>query len=173
MSDLVGLMVLISLLKFWPATLMYLLMRERDDRLLSRETNKNFATTAATAEARQKDRWRKNIWKNENIKCFSISMCLHFLVFVIFFLATFHDARKQNVVNKEEEVVRSILWKLLNPKEKFPNMLAKAISIWGFESLEMSGGITFLYLGFCRQDLCLSWFPPFSRVFFIHIYPFQ
>ena len=55
--------------------------------------------------------------KNENI---SISMCLYFLVFVIYFLATFHDARKQNVVNKEQEVNRNILWKLLNPKEKFP-----------------------------------------------------
>ena len=164
MSDLVGLMVLISLLKFWPATLMYLLMRERDDRLLSRETNKNFAQQQWQQRLDRKTDGEKTSEKNENIKCFSISMCLHFLVFVIFFLATFHDARKQNVVNKEEEVVRSILWKLLNPKEKFPNMLVKAISIWGFESLEMSGGITFLYLGFCRQDLCQSWFPILSRV---------
>ena len=40
--------------------------------------------------------------------------------------------------------------------------LVKVISIWGFESLEMSGRITFLnLLGFCLQDLCPSWFPQF------------
>ena len=46
-------------------------------------------------------------------------------------------------------------------------LLLKVISIWGFESLEMSGRITFLnLLGFCLQDLCPSWFPQFPG----HIY---
>ena len=95
--------------------------------------------------------------KNENIKCFSISMCLHFLVFVIFFLATFHDARKQNVVNKEEEVVRSILWKLLNPKEKFPFCWRKQYQSEDLKVWRCQGGLLFSILDFVgRIYVCLD-----------------
>ena len=84
-------------------------------------------------------------------------MCLHFLVFVIFFLATFHDARKQNVVNKEEEVVRSILWKLLNPKEKFPFCWRKQYQSEDLKVWRCQGGLLFSILDFVgRIYVCLD-----------------
>ena len=118
-----------------PATLMYLLMRKRDDRWLSRETNKNFARQhwqrrrlerKTDREKKQKQTklldqqsWLATFFGQMSILILDLPFECACVFFHSLFPKKFHMRGNKKTAYKWQEVGRSALWKLLNPKMYF------------------------------------------------------